>query len=324
MSARIILHEQIILKVEERYSERNRLKKLSNNKLLIDLHSFLRNELPIPLRKTYFTIKEELTDKENLTDNFLSISTIRCARQSGPDVEHGAEEPLRNLLCYYAYDNFLDYKTVLKDILGTTEKKEIERSEKIKEEGKANSKKEGRTIQGVGAEINGSNQEAVKQTKTNLPRHLQLLKEQQLIDDKNSESQIFRDFLKSQYLPYYSREKFHHKHIPNKKKDDFLTEGDMLDFIEKDTCYGLIIHGQGGIGKTRLMTELGIRLLDKDYIGIIVTTNFKDFDGLMDYINLDPQKKYLLLFDYIEMQTGVFSETATFTINNRLQKVNIS
>jgi len=83
----------------------------------------------------------------------------------------------------------------------------------------------------------------------------------------------------------------------------FYSENDILKLLGSKESNGLVIHGQGGIGKTRLMLELGKRLARKnDYVVLQVSTTFKLFNQLVEYIEIRPDKNYVLLFDYIEIQ----------------------
>jgi len=155
-----------------------------------------------------------------------------------------------------------------------------------------------------------------------LPKFLEQLQQpQKTTVDENSPAQSFNDFLSSQYLKYYSRENFKHN-LKDEIKKDFLSEKDFLKFITEENYYGLIIHGQGGIGKTRLMLELGKGLLPKEFIVIKVLPDFENFDELVEYFNLRSNKKYLLLFDYIEEQK-VFEKTINWIISTKISNIRV-
>jgi len=155
-----------------------------------------------------------------------------------------------------------------------------------------------------------------------LPKFLELLKipPKESIDE-NISAKSFNDFLDSQHLKYYSRGAFKQK-LTEEIQKEFLSENDFLKFVTEDTFYGLIIHGQGGIGKTRLMLELGKRLLRQEFIVIKVLPDFESLDELVKYFNLRPTKKYLLLFDYIEEQK-VFDKTIKWIIANKFSNIKI-
>lgn len=134
------------------------------------------------------------------------------------------------------------------------------------------------------------------------------------------QAQSFNDFLNSKFLTYFSRGSFKQK-LNEESKINFLSENDFLKFITEKNYYGLIIHGQGGIGKTRLMLELGKRLLF-NFIVIKVLPDFDNFDELVEYLNRRPNKKYLLLFDYIEEQK-IFDKTIKWIASNEISNLRI-
>lgn len=131
----------------------------------------------------------------------------------------------------------------------------------------------------------------------------------------------FSDFLESKYLKYYSRGEFK-QYLTEIELKKFYSENDFIKLITLDSSCGIIIHGQGGIGKTRLMLELGKRLFYKDFIVIKVLTDFGDFNALTDYIGLRPDEKYVLLFDYVEEQK-IFDYTINWIINNKRDNIKI-
>lgn len=148
-----------------------------------------------------------------------------------------------------------------------------------------------------------------------LPKFLEQLHRHKKLDNcEKLQAQSFNDFLNSQFLRYFSRGRFKQQ-LNEDYRNDFLSENDFLKFITVENYYGLIIHGQGGIGKTRLMLELGYRLLINDYIVIKVIPDFENFNELIEYLDRRPNRKYLLLFDYIEEQKAFDKITKWLTVN---------
>ena len=125
----------------------------------------------------------------------------------------------------------------------------------------------------------------------------------------------YRDYLYGKVLPYRSRTEFK-KVNPNAQA--FLTESDILDkllspFTSGDYFEGAIIFGEGGIGKTRLMLELGRLALNRGWEVLIIMKEVKNLGILNEHLEKD--KKYLLIFDYIE-------ESQSFTLDLR-EKVTV-
>ena len=96
-------------------------------------------------------------------------------------------------------------------------------------------------------------------------------------------------------LPYFSRSEF--------KKDNpdispsFKTEEEIYKEIASLGEYrGVLIKGEGGIGKTRLMLEIG-RLAKKDGWEVLeISRAFENWSEL----KLQEEKRYCFLFDYVE------------------------
>jgi len=151
-----------------------------------------------------------------------------------------------------------------------------------------------------------------------LPHNLKIIKEPK-IGFGVAPIKYFTDFLESNYLKYLSREEFK-KTLPFDERNHFTGEEDLLKFIYSNDYYGLIIHGQGGVGKTRLMLELGKRSVNNNYLPIEVKSNFSDINGLINYLN--PENKYILLFDYIEEQ-NLFEEIIAWVVNNENENIKI-
>lgn len=131
----------------------------------------------------------------------------------------------------------------------------------------------------------------------------------------------FSDFLDGNYLRYYSREEYKAHCFPDQALD-FKTENDFINLLDAGDALGLIIHGQGGIGKTRLMLELGRRLMERGDKVLRIHVEFEAFHELLEYIALMPETRFILLFDYIEEQK-VFDKVIRWMINEKTEQVRI-
>lgn len=153
-----------------------------------------------------------------------------------------------------------------------------------------------------------------------LPKNLRLIG----IQSNNPEStnvKYFTDYLDSYHLRYLSRDEFRSKLIAN-EQELFEGEEDILESIYSNEYDAIIIHGQGGIGKTRLMFELGKRALNRDYIVIEVKSSFHNIDELINYITPEFCNKYILLFDYIEEQK-IFYQIVQWIADNKKENIKI-
>ena len=108
------------------------------------------------------------------------------------------------------------------------------------------------------------------------------------------EKSAYRKNLYHAKLPFISRETF------NQQNPKYLieTETDIFDkvFGQDNLNDGILLYGKGGVGKTRLMLELGYKAKKEKWIVLIVTKNLTNLNSL----DLVPHKKYCLIFDYIE------------------------
>jgi hypothetical protein len=106
----------------------------------------------------------------------------------------------------------------------------------------------------------------------------------------------FQSYLSSIKIPYSSRDDFMRSHP---EVDDLPSERKYMDaLIESDgNIRGIIIHGQGGIGKTRLMCELALMAIPKGWVSYLVRTldAFKHLNTV-----LRPGGKYIIMIDYVE------------------------
>jgi hypothetical protein len=107
----------------------------------------------------------------------------------------------------------------------------------------------------------------------------------------------YRSYLSSNKIPYVRRDNYIDRHpeindLPSEKK--YIDE---LISTTNNNYKGLIIYGEGGIGKTRLMRELALMGEKKGWQSYKINA-LADFKELVSF--LKPTGKYLLLFDYIE------------------------
>jgi len=114
------------------------------------------------------------------------------------------------------------------------------------------------------------------------------------LEDNPYEKSEYRKNLYDIKLPFISRETYNQEN----PSDLVETETDIFDkaFTKNSLYDGILLSGKGGVGKTRLMLELGHKAKKEQWIVLRVTKNLKDLNSL----DLVPQKKYCLIFDYIE------------------------
>ena len=128
----------------------------------------------------------------------------------------------------------------------------------------------------------------------------------------------FRQYLQSGRLPYFSLEAYRASH-----EATLLPETALLAAMEAEAG-GLLITGRGGVGKTRLMLELGALA---NQVGWTVLRVLPSFDrAAMEQLaeRATPGDRILLLVDYVELHPG-FEEIAglirdvneTYTLNIR-------
>lgn len=112
----------------------------------------------------------------------------------------------------------------------------------------------------------------------------------------NPKAPRYKDYLYSEKLTYFSRDNYRQK-IP--EAGALVTESDILEnLLHQDRYGGCIIYGEGGIGKTRMMMELGFRAEKDEWFVYKITNKLKSLGNLRDW--LYPGSKHLLVFDYIE------------------------
>ena len=118
---------------------------------------------------------------------------------------------------------------------------------------------------------------------------------------KSNKEIRYSDYLYSDRLPYLSRDDFKINSLD--QESDFQTETEILDQLlgtkAKASYYeACIISGEGGVGKTRLMRQLGLMALDRGWEVLIVDRQIQSLEIVKEL--LEEGKKYLFVFDYLE------------------------
>ncbi len=111
----------------------------------------------------------------------------------------------------------------------------------------------------------------------------------------------FRDYLTRERLPYYSLRK-HLEVVAPPDGVKIVDEEELRTALESGTSTGLVITGSGGVGKTRLILELGWLAVERGWTVLRVQGRLRPgvLDGLTSKIA--PSTPVLLLVDYIETQ----------------------
>lgn len=118
--------------------------------------------------------------------------------------------------------------------------------------------------------------------------------------DEPTREVSFSAYLRSENLSYYSRSEHMTNNLPPAEAV-IQDEDSLLAKLETDEVAGLIITGRAGVGKTRLMLELGHRALTRSWPVMKVLRGHIDRDALHHFAEqLPPNTPALLLFDYIE------------------------
>ncbi|MCX7047335.1 MAG: hypothetical protein NTX50_17845 [Candidatus Sumerlaeota bacterium] len=122
--------------------------------------------------------------------------------------------------------------------------------------------------------------------------------------DSEGDSGTFRAYLNNAQSPYHSIAE-HIRSMPAPAGVIIQDEESLLARLERNSgVAGLVIYGKGGIGKSRLMLELGREALKKGWTVMRATgARLKD-DALENLAErLSPDTPALLLVDYIETQS---------------------
>lgn len=123
----------------------------------------------------------------------------------------------------------------------------------------------------------------------------------------------YHAYLLSSKIPYCSRDEFMDQH-PN--ITDLPSEKNILSALvlnEASNKKGIIIHGQGGIGKTRFMRELALMAKPEGWRSYLVRTTdgFKQLNQVFK-----AGGKYLILIDYIEEFERFYQVIISFAREN--------
>lgn len=106
----------------------------------------------------------------------------------------------------------------------------------------------------------------------------------------------FRKYLHSGKLPYFSRAQF----VLETGNDPGFSERELVDFMKEMASSALVLHGPGGVGKTRLATEIA-RTLTADGWDAFVLDKSVDSGSIDSLVRrMDSTRPVVLLLDYGE------------------------
>ncbi len=119
--------------------------------------------------------------------------------------------------------------------------------------------------------------------------------------DEIKHSNSFNAYLHGNNLPYYSRSD-HLRANPLPTGTTVLNEEKLLRKLEAGDVDGVVISGRGGVGKTRLLLELGRMAANHGWLVFQISgpLALSSLDALRE--RLSSETKALLLFDYVEKQ----------------------
>jgi hypothetical protein len=117
--------------------------------------------------------------------------------------------------------------------------------------------------------------------------------------DDSLDRSTFRSYLSSDKLTYYSRGQ-HLKVVPAPPGIDIPDEENLLNQLEGRNITGLVVTGGGGVGKTRMMLEIGRLAQRKGWLVLQVQSRLREdaLERLAERITSNAP--VLLLIDYIE------------------------
>lgn len=93
--------------------------------------------------------------------------------------------------------------------------------------------------------------------------------------DAGTKPSGFRDYLTRERLPYYSLSK-HLQIVSPPDGVKIVGEEELRELLESGTSTGLVITGSGGVGKTRLIMELGWLALERGWTVLHIPTDACD------------------------------------------------
>lgn len=138
------------------------------------------------------------------------------------------------------------------------------------------------------------------------------------------EPQGLRAYIRSETLPYYSRsEHLCRESAPEDAK--ILDEETLLSQLTSRDVTGLILTGGGGIGKTRLMHEVGHIALKNDWVVFRVGERLRA-EALEEVVkqSFSQETSVLLLIDYIETQQDFSELTDLLNDYNTTYEANVN
>ena len=115
-----------------------------------------------------------------------------------------------------------------------------------------------------------------------LPKGFTYLKPPKI--EKVSPAKIkYQDFLQSNNLPYFSRDSFY---STTEVSENFITESFIFkNLLDSESFEGGVIFGEGGIGKTRLMFEIGQMAMVRGWIVIHVKPEVIEIEDLLPFLS---------------------------------------
>ena len=106
----------------------------------------------------------------------------------------------------------------------------------------------------------------------------------------------YKDYLNPSVRPYISRDAYVREHP---EASGLTGEAAILERLMTSQKHGgVMIYGDGGIGKTRLMLELGLMAEKNGWVVYYISHQLQDLSRLKSC--LTPGNHYLLMFDSIE------------------------
>jgi hypothetical protein len=141
--------------------------------------------------------------------------------------------------------------------------------------------------------------------------------------DALPEPEGLRAYTQGQTLPYYSRAD-HLDSTPAPDTAEVLNERDLLEELDTDATSGLILTGSGGVGKSRLMFELGADAQEDGWVVFRVGERLRA-SALKDIATraFPASTPVLLLIDYVETQDD-FSELVDLINDFNAREANLN
>ncbi len=131
--------------------------------------------------------------------------------------------------------------------------------------------------------------------KTKMPKGVRFL-DQYFIE--GTEAIKYKHYLSEGVLPYYSLDAFH---LEKGYNEEQFSEARLLQtLLEGPHIEGGIISGKGGVGKTRMMLQMGLMAHEAGWNVVVLNERFEDEAELGAFLDGLERKKHLLLIDYIE------------------------